>query len=460
MYEYDRAPSPPVFIETPPSEPVEKQAADDVEDADVDLEFGELQVAEYIVFLLALDTYMRYLDEASEEPGFHIDDMSTKGLRLLRSADRLHLDSIGAFLREHLPSDTHKKMLEKALRMRPTSEGTARRALHLRTLLSRGGAPTMRAVFQTNKALQHVRQAISAAMMEDADAALDKFAVIQVRNTKIRDWIDDAAKFAGSGTPPTPMTAAASSGMTDGAKKLVEAKMEQEGSDATSEGANKALAEQDSILSRVKQEAEEAAKKSIEASGEEDAPPKKSEVMGLAAAAAVAAVSDPGDLRNVPESLKKLDPEQRAAALTDGKVLVAAGAGAGKSTTLVARIRYLVQEKGANPARILACSFNRKAADELKEKVAKSIGPNSALVDTMHVIFFKFIVGDKQRPGFGTQDEQAMLTPPRLIAQPKKGSKGAKPISPASLTAAIRGMWADCDPIKLAAMVEIGRAHV
>lgn len=384
MYTYDRT-SP-----APELKPV--LAADPEPSVDEnDTDFGELQIAEYIVFLLAVDTYMRYLDESSggdADP----DEVATKGLRLLRMADRLHLEAIGNFFRENLPSDLHKRMLEKALRMRPTPDGASRRALQIRTLLSRGGAPTMRAVFQTNKALQAVRTAISASMVDNADTALDKFAVIQIRNVRLRDWIDDAAKFAGSGVPPTPVAAASQT--SDDSRDLVSERMKQQATSATSQAGSDSAVKQDVILEKVQQDAQETAKKSIENSGEEDTPPKKSEVVGIATAAAVAAMSDPADLRNVPDALRKLDPEQRGAALTDGRVLVAAGAGSGKSTTLVSRIRYLVQEKNVHPSRILATSFNQKAGKELGNKVAKQVGAEmqrQMTIGTMHSTFRRLI---------------------------------------------------------------------
>lgn len=422
---------------------------------EADKSFGELQVSEYIVFLLALDTYMRYVEETTGlEPN---DDVTHKGLRLLRMADTLHLETIGTFISGHLSSNPQQKMLAKALRLRPTADGASRRALQLRTVLSRGGTTTMRAVFETNKALQNVRAAISASMVDDADAALDKLAVITIRNTKARDWIDLAAKTAGSGVTPTPVAAVNQGGVSDEAHGLLKAKIKENGASATSQEGADARAHGDHILHKVQVEAQEVAKKTLETRGEPDVPPTKSEVVGIATAAAVAAMSDPETDQNVPEPLRGLDPEQRLAAMTDGRVLVAAGAGAGKSTTLVSRIKYLAQSKGVNPARILACSFNTKAADELKEKIAKSLGYDvrstaGVQVGTMHVLFYKFIVGNKQMAGFGTPEEQAMLKPPRLIAPPKNGVKSVTPIS---LTAAIRGAWSECSPDALAALIGV-----
>ena len=62
------------------------------------------------------------------------------------------------------------------------------------------------------------------------------------------------------------------------------------------------------------------------------------------------------------ERLNKLTPDQRAAATAPpGPVLCVAPAGSGKTTTLVARIAWLI-DRGAHPATICAITFNKRAA--------------------------------------------------------------------------------------------------
>lgn len=353
---------------------------------------GELQVAEYIIFLLAIDTYIRYVEEATgkDDPE---DEVIHKGIRLLRVAEN-DLDRLKTFLDSNLPSPTHKKLLERALAIRvATVSGISRRALQLRTLLARGGASTMRAVFETNRALKQVREATNAAMIDDADAALDLFAAIPLRNMRLAAWIDLAAKTAGSGELPANPVEAGSKEASDQAKSLLVSSV-QEISTTSAEESRQAQDEKTDRLFQVQNEAEMAAKKALDRAGEPDEPLTRSETVGVAVAAAVAAVSDPSNPRNIPDTLMKLDDEQRAAALTDGKVLVAAGAGAGKSTTLIARTAYLIKERRQTPSKVLITSFNKKAADELKTKVAKAVGPGIATqmsVGTMHSLFKRFL---------------------------------------------------------------------
>ena len=80
----------------------------------------------------------------------------------------------------------------------------------------------------------------------------------------------------------------------------------------------------------------------------------------------------------------KLDEEQRKVVLSDEDyTLVIAGAGAGKTTTVAAKVKYLVEKKGVNPEQILVISFTNKAVGELRDKINKSLKINCP-VTTFH----------------------------------------------------------------------------
>ena len=65
-----------------------------------------------------------------------------------------------------------------------------------------------------------------------------------------------------------------------------------------------------------------------------------------------------------------LDDDQRRVILTDEDYcLVIAGAGAGKTTTVAAKVKYLVERNNIDPAQILVVSFTNKAVNELREKI-------------------------------------------------------------------------------------------
>ena len=78
--------------------------------------------------------------------------------------------------------------------------------------------------------------------------------------------------------------------------------------------------------------------------------------------------------------LDELDAQQRAAATTiNGPVLILAGAGTGKTRTLMARTAYMLQE-GIAPENILLLTFTNKAARELKNRLIEATGSKSQLV--------------------------------------------------------------------------------
>lgn len=69
-----------------------------------------------------------------------------------------------------------------------------------------------------------------------------------------------------------------------------------------------------------------------------------------------------------------LDEDQRKVVLSDEDYsLVVAGAGAGKTTTVAAKVKYLVERQEINPEQILIISFTNKAVNELREKINKEL---------------------------------------------------------------------------------------
>ncbi len=71
---------------------------------------------------------------------------------------------------------------------------------------------------------------------------------------------------------------------------------------------------------------------------------------------------------------KSLDKQQRMAVVVDEmNNLVLAGAGSGKTLTISAKVKYLVDKKNIKPDEILLISFTRKAAEEMRKRIAEKL---------------------------------------------------------------------------------------
>ena len=86
-----------------------------------------------------------------------------------------------------------------------------------------------------------------------------------------------------------------------------------------------------------------------------------------------------------------LDEEQRKAVLIDEDYsLVVAGAGSGKTTTMAAKVRYLVEKCNVNPKEIILLAFTNKAVEELDERINGTFKLNVEVL-TFHKLGMKFI---------------------------------------------------------------------
>src|SRR5262252_6866131 len=76
--------------------------------------------------------------------------------------------------------------------------------------------------------------------------------------------------------------------------------------------------------------------------------------------------------------MRRLDPAQASAARSDAPVQVTlAGPGSGMTSTLTGRFVYLTRQ-GVDPRRILAVTFTRKAADEMRSRIVRLLEVSTA----------------------------------------------------------------------------------
>lgn len=89
---------------------------------------------------------------------------------------------------------------------------------------------------------------------------------------------------------------------------------------------------------------------------------------------------------------KKLNGNQRLAVCHEmGPMLVLAGPGSGKTTVLLCRILRLLERGLARPTQILALTFSKTAAEEMRERFRKARGAEGVAFGTFHSIFFRIL---------------------------------------------------------------------
>ena len=102
-------------------------------------------------------------------------------------------------------------------------------------------------------------------------------------------------------------------------------------------------------------------------------------------------------------NLNELNDKQKEAVLyNEGPLLIIAGAGAGKTKTLTAKIAYLIEEEHVSPYSILAITFTNKAAKEMRDRIYAQIGSEAKklTVSTFHSFGLKLIRDNFERLGY------------------------------------------------------------
>jgi DNA helicase-2/ATP-dependent DNA helicase PcrA len=111
-------------------------------------------------------------------------------------------------------------------------------------------------------------------------------------------------------------------------------------------------------------------------------------------------------------------PQSESVTAGDGPVLVVAGAGSGKTRVLTTRIAWLMAEKKVHAGEILAFTFTNRAAKEMRERVAETVGQGQApfWIGTFHATGLKILRTDGSHIGvqssfsiFDTDDSKRLL---------------------------------------------------
>src|SRR5258705_488704 len=90
--------------------------------------------------------------------------------------------------------------------------------------------------------------------------------------------------------------------------------------------------------------------------------------------------------------------QEKAVTAVDGPCLILAGPGTGKTHTFAHRVAHLLKEKRISPNHILAVTFTRSAAFEMRERLKQLLTPSFAdvtlphlWIDTFHAIALRIL---------------------------------------------------------------------
>lgn len=98
------------------------------------------------------------------------------------------------------------------------------------------------------------------------------------------------------------------------------------------------------------------------------------------------------------------DIQKQAVLHTEGAVLLLASPGSGKTTTIIMRIGYLIEEKGVQPSRIKAVTFSRASAHDMKERYRRFFpGLPPVNFSTIHSLAYEVVREHFRRTGAAFQ---------------------------------------------------------
>ena len=107
--------------------------------------------------------------------------------------------------------------------------------------------------------------------------------------------------------------------------------------------------------------------------------------------------------------------QQRVVDHAGGPLLVLAGPGTGKTTTLVEAIADRIERRGVDPSQVLALTFSRKAAEQLRDRVTARLGRTTVAGDVLDVPLLRLRPGPRATPR-----AELYAAPLRLLSAPEQ----------------------------------------
>lgn len=117
-------------------------------------------------------------------------------------------------------------------------------------------------------------------------------------------------------------------------------------------------------------------------------------------------------LSGVLKLIDHLNEVQRNAVIHNkGPMMVLAGPGSGKTTVIIHRVKYLIEEYNVSPRQILVVTFTKAAASEMKKRFLEltGAGRTNVTLSTFHSLFYRIIKGNYDLDSVVREDERKMV---------------------------------------------------
>ena len=216
-------------------------------------------------------------------------------------------------------------------------------------------ATVLQETFSDSRAVQVIRKAGMACHEEDPEAVLRGIALVpSAAKLKVpRDWVRKAVGLADVSIEPAEEVLADSETAQTIGEELREVEAHILQVDPLTEQGVDLREAKEAIIDRI------------------DSVAADSEVPSAVFGAAAGAAAKPKEYRTETGAVRKLLPDKEAAMMIRGRGIIAAGAGAGKTMTLASKVVYHINELGVPASSVIATSFSRKSAAELRKRIEK-----------------------------------------------------------------------------------------
>ena len=216
-------------------------------------------------------------------------------------------------------------------------------------------ATVLKETFSDSRAVQIIRKAGLACHEEDHSVVLRGIALVPsaAKLQVPRAWIREASALAEVSIEPAEEVLAASETAQAIGEELREVEAHILQVDPLTEEGVALRAVKEEIIDRI------------------DSVASESNVPSAVFGAAAGAAAQPKEYRTATGSTRKLLPDKESAMMIRGRGIIAAGAGAGKTMTLASKVVYHINELGVPASSVIATSFSRKSAAELRKRIEK-----------------------------------------------------------------------------------------